>query len=661
MLTEEALIFLFALGAVGLIVLGTLELLWPTRPKHPVRRAVPAPPQVQTPEPRRWRSDRPRHTARGPERSPYVRRAKPAEPLPPRPVSEPPFTLASLIRPPQPESVPAAFQSLPAEPAALEPPPMEVPAVEQPALPQPAPAEPVAMEPVALEPVALQPVATEPTLLDDALTELADLPPDEPEPVLRTASAETVDRCFELCQERRYGDVVTIAVAALGDTAPPARRPADNHEAAALWSVLALAQQALGDHAAARGALEAAIETAPDAERPTYQRQLAALALRVAEELIAGAGANATPESESRVTDLRDALTWIECGRALTPADAGLRALAATAEGRLWPAYEQVVLALVQRREFRAARRLLREALDHPRVPPARAEAFRELFSGTFSGEIGQLTAQAIRSMQDADEREALGALERAERLLDTLHEAVLSPERREEVDQRLWWGYNKLGVRRVQSREFEGAIEPLVRALRLAGTAAGRQSETRGTLVQAFEGWTETRALAVREIAHSGDREAALVQSDKVWSRLRAALGEGLSERDLAAAFARAQQMFEEIGREQERARRTRRSRWGRCSTRRRRGLRRRPPSSSRARGSPTPSSPRAPTPSRAGCSPSASAPATTSSSGCPTASSGTSSTSPSPRSAPSPSPPTAATRPSSSSTCCASPTPRL
>src|SRR5206468_10201241 len=93
--------------------------------------------------------------------------------------------------------------------------------------------------------------------------------------------------------------------------------------------------------------------------------------------------------------------------------------------------------------------------LEHPRVPTARAETFRELFSGTFSGEIGQLTAQAIRSMQEARETEALGALERAERLLESVHDEALPPKRREEVDRRLWWSYNKLGLRRVEAGAF--------------------------------------------------------------------------------------------------------------------------------------------------------------------------------------------------------------
>jgi tetratricopeptide (TPR) repeat protein len=359
----------------------------------------------------------------------------------------------------------------------------------------------------------------------------------------------TVDRCSELYEARRYADAAALATAALAIEAPAAEGPADGHEVSALWSLLGLAQRAMGDHDAARAALETAIETAPADERATYESQLAGVGLGVAQELVVAAGMHVAPESERRVTDLRDALVWLERAQALAPNDAEVRELARTAELRLWPAYEQVVMALVQRQEFHAARRLLHEALEDPRVPAARAETFRELFSGTFGGEIGQLTAQAIRSMQEARETEALGALERAERLLESVHEEALPPKRREEVDRRLWWGYDRLGRRRVEAGAFEEAIEPLVRALRLAASAPDRQSDTRAALVQAFEGWTESRALAIREVADGGDREAAMVGSDKLWTRLRAALEEGLSERDLAGAFARARRLFEEIG----------------------------------------------------------------------------------------------------------------
>jgi hypothetical protein len=205
-------------------------------------------------------------------------------------------------------------------------------------------------------------------------------------------------------------------------------------------------------------------------------------------------------------------------------------------------------MGLAQRQQYGAARRLLREALDDRRFPSARAATFRELFSGTYGGEIGQLTAQAIRSMQAARETEALAALERAEELLDHVHDEALPPKRREEVDRRLWWGYKKLGRRRAQAGEYEGAVDALAHALRFAGVGTDRQADTRAALVRALEGLAEQRVLVIRELAEAGDREAALVQTDKLWSRLRSVLAAGLMEADLALAFAKAQRVFDEV-----------------------------------------------------------------------------------------------------------------
>jgi hypothetical protein len=472
-LSEEALIFVGGLIGLGAVALGVLELLWPTRPKHPVRRVMVTPmppPAAPVAPPRRWRSGRRRHAMNGP-RAPYQARP-PAEPV------------TDALR--------AAFE-------------------EEPPL---APAPGVAVTPrrVFLE---------------------------APAP----ADAESdVDACFALYQAGEHADAVAAATAAMAEKA--ARGEAA--QVARLWSIVALARRAMDDAAGARTALEAALTTAPDTERSAYARQLASLATDVAQSL--SGGGDRGPASEAELAGLRQALDWAERGAQVLPGDEGLRELATALQHRLWPAYERVVMGLAQRQQYAAARRLLREALDDRRFPSARAATFQELFSGTYGGEIGQLTAQAIRSMQAARETEALEALARAEELLETLRDEALPPKRREEVDRRLWWGYKKLGRRRAQAGEYEGAVDALAHALRFAGVGTDRHAETRGALVRALEGLTEQRVLAIRELAEAGDREAALVQTDRLWSRLRGLLGAGLSEADLTDAFAKAQRVFDEV-----------------------------------------------------------------------------------------------------------------
>jgi tetratricopeptide (TPR) repeat protein len=540
MLTEEALIELAAFAACALLILGVLELLWPTRPKHLPRRP-PAPPRAARPH---RQSALVRHTReRG--QPPYERRQAP---LTPSPVPLAPLSPAVLptaaIRP----GAPVAAES--AEAPAVAP---DAVAVEAPALAAAA-LEVAAVDAAAVDAVAVDAVAPEPIELAEPEAIEAPAPVDmAPEAEVArevevpAGEESVVELCFALYQEQRYSDVVARGAEAL--TGSGATRLTEAQEQSALWSVVALAHQALGEETQSRTALENAIAMAPDADRPTYQRQLASLAGAVARGLIAEAKRHAREDSEDCLGMLRSAVAWLDRGAEAAPDDRGLAELAEDAQSRLWPAWERTVLALVQRQDFRSARRLLREALADARFPAARADTFKELFSGTFSGEIGQLTAQAIRSMQEARESDALASLQRAESLLDTLNEEALPASRREEVDRRLWWGYNKLGTRRIEAGLYDDALEPLFHALGYDIGPARRQ-ETVALLVRALDGIADTRALAVQELADRGDREAAFVQCDKLWALLRSATEMGLTQDDLVGVFGKAQRLFDSLGR---------------------------------------------------------------------------------------------------------------
>jgi tetratricopeptide (TPR) repeat protein len=312
----------------------------------------------------------------------------------------------------------------------------------------------------------------------------------------------------------------------------------DPDTAAALWDVIAQARQALGEPSEARAALESAIEAAGEAERPTYQRRLAVLASTVARALAAEADTPARANSEHRVTALGQATAWAECAVATLPGDADGEALAADLLGRLWAAYERTVTALVHQQEFRAARRLLRQALADPRVPGERVQTFHALFSATFSGEIGQLTAQAIRAVQDGRESEATAALQRVEALLERLSDEALSAERREEVGRRLAWGYGKLGERRLDAGDHEAALESLLRAL---GHEADdeRQHEIRALLGRAITAVTDARAGDAGDAVERGEHDAALAQCESLAELLQGAVERGVPAADLAGAWA--------------------------------------------------------------------------------------------------------------------------
>jgi hypothetical protein len=203
----------------------------------------------------------------------------------------------------------------------------------------------------------------------------------------------------------------------------------------------------------------------------------------------------------------------------------------------------------VHRQEFRAARRLLRQALADPRVPEGYVETFHELFSTTFSGEIGQLTAQAMRGVQDGREADAVAALERVEALLERLSDAALSPERREEVGRRLSWGYRKLGERRLEAGDDEGALEPLLRALVHEGDAA-RQREVHALLVPALGTVVDSRATAILDVARRGDRDAATAEGATLAALLRMAVDRGVPSADLSDVFAQVQRVVDHVKR---------------------------------------------------------------------------------------------------------------
>src|SRR2546430_2691703 len=251
-----------------------------------------------------------------------------------------------------------------------------------------------------------------------------------------------VDACFALYQEKRFGEVVSVGeetLAKLGVEWPASV----SHETAALWSVVGLAKQALGDDDGARSALESAIHAAPEVERATYRRHLATLAL------------DSAP---------------------------------------------------------------------------------------------GRLPAQAIVSMRGGRGPEALESLRRAEEVLAAIPAEALPPARRDEVDQRLWWGYAELGSRRLDAGAYEEALDPLLHALRFDSIGPERRGETRAAVVRALEGIAAVRALSIRRLADADCRDEAALGAEQLRGLLRKCVELGVTEGELWAAYTRIQRLCEEL-----------------------------------------------------------------------------------------------------------------
>ena len=103
--------------------------------------------------------------------------------------------------------------------------------------------------------------------------------------------------------------------------------------------------------------------------------------------------------------------------------------------------------------------------------------------------------------------------------------------------------------MRRVEAGDHEAALDPLVRALKLAGIGPDRQAETRAALVRALEGVADVRALSIRELNDEGDRDGAVLRTQTLRELLRSCMELGLTAADLSVASARTQRLCEELG----------------------------------------------------------------------------------------------------------------
>ena len=130
-----------------------------------------------------------------------------------------------------------------------------------------------------------------------------------------------------------------------------------------------------------------------------------------------------------------------------------------------------------------------------------------------------------------ARESEALAVLRRAETLLDNLGEDMRRPRDA---------GGGRAAVVGLQPARRAGGgggsesrriRRPRARTRRGPGSPRGR----RAPLVRALEGVADVRALAIRELAAAGDRDAAVLQWNTLWTTLRTATESGLSRHELA------------------------------------------------------------------------------------------------------------------------------
>ena len=497
MLTEEALILLATLGATGILILGVVELVWPSRPAPSrMRRArVASTPAVD--------SETKAAIQRLAPAAGAARRAEPAAPSAGESTKPPASPTAAMAVD---EPVPAGIEPI----SAIEPP---VTSVAVPVLETP---------PMAGEPARHPVVAPERPLVRG-----------EPRPQVLP-----IDTCLTMYNERRFAEVVSLGSAALELHAGMASVSDRPDETAALLDLVGLSKQELGDRDGARTAFRTAIRRAAPPVRATYVRHLLAVVRRVADPDLTSEDSDAT-----RLRELRGCMAALDDALSVVPGDEGVRATQAMVRDALSPACERLVARVVSGDEDQEARELVLETLTDHAMPTAWREGLREQLTSVSSAEIGQLTAQAMRSVQEGKDAQALEALERAERLSEGLPSGAVAEERREEFERRLWWGYTRVGLRRIETGSFEAALEPLFRALRLGGLDEERLIETRGALARALEGVVDAGARTIRELG-VGDRRAAQAEIEKLVAHLQTSLEHGMKPDELRDAFSKVAQL---------------------------------------------------------------------------------------------------------------------
>lgn len=359
----------------------------------------------------------------------------------------------------------------------------------------------------------------------------------EPAPAPAVDPAEVLERCRRLVAAERPGDAVAAAMAVL-------ERPAGIAPGvvAALWREVGAARAAVGDHDGALAAFRAAIEAAPAAERDGLRRELAVWASGVARELTIVA-----PPGADGFTAVRAARAILDAAAEASGPDRSLESAHADLAPVYWPAYEAHLRGLVDAQDFSEAYRLATEALADATLPAERRALFETFRAQTLTSRIASLVGRAVASIDDNRDWEAVGALERAETLFRSA--SGLPAEHRDDLVRCMAAVYARLGKRRVESGDFEDAIDPLFRAFRIGAIDAGERDDLRWTMVQALKGVVEARVAMIREVAAAGSRDSAAVQAEKLWQLLRSGMAAGVPQESLTQALATTRRLLDDLG----------------------------------------------------------------------------------------------------------------
>ena len=357
-------------------------------------------------------------------------------------------------------------------------------------------------------------------------------------------AVEAVERALALQREEQHADVIESAMPHLE---PGGGGDADalSFSRAALWALVGISRHALGDVEGTQEALGAAVREAPEGVSEGCPDQLAAVAAPAARQLLAAADRMSVASAE-RVALLRMAVLWLEWRIVASPATEEVSVLLDKARETLWDGYALAGRGLLQRRQYAAARSLVRQALESEDLPASRRAPLTALAAQGVVRQIGRLVATARGT--ETPESDALDALERAREILAATSVESIAPGRWHAANRRIWSGYTRLARRQIEGFDLEAAVRPLLRALRLRDLDLGLERKTRELLARTIERIADGAGETIGRLLKAGDRDAAMQRWQDVRGLIQKARDQGMSHEELAQAFGRARQMLEQI-----------------------------------------------------------------------------------------------------------------
>src|SRR5215813_5402036 len=353
-----------------------------------------------------------------------------------------------------------------------------------------------------------------------------------------------VERILALQSEGQHAEV--LGAAAHLELSPASEMyETSSFSRAALRALVGVSRHALGDVEGTQEVVEAAVREAPDGVAEGCPERIAAVAGAAARQLLAAADRMSAASAE-RVAFLRMAVLWLEWRRAASSAPEEISALLDKARESLWEGYVLAGRGLLQRRQFAAARSLVRQALESEDLPASRRAPLTALAAQGVVRQIGRLVATARGTA--TPEADALDALERAREILAATSAESIAPRRWHASNQRIWNGYMRLARRQIESFELEAAVRPLLRALHLRDLELGLERRTRDLLARTIERIADRAGETIGRLLKTGDRDAAMQRWQDVRGLIQKARDQGMSHEELAQAFNRARQMLEQI-----------------------------------------------------------------------------------------------------------------